>query len=67
MSAQPALDVRNLSVSFPMRGRDADGRRRRLLAVPIIHRRLNRRLQGTCLLAFRLQREGAAVRTRGFP
>ena len=33
MSAQPALDVRNLSVSFPMRGRDADGRRRRLLAV----------------------------------
>ena len=33
MSAQLALDVRNLSVSFPMRGRDADGRRRRLLAV----------------------------------
>ena len=33
MSAQPALDVRNLSVSFPMRGRDAGGRRRRLLAV----------------------------------
>ena len=33
MSAQLALDVRNLSVSFPMRGRDAHGRRRRLLAV----------------------------------
>ena len=33
MSAQPALDVCNLSVSFPMRGRDADGHRRRLLAV----------------------------------
>ena len=33
MTEQLALDVRNLSVSFPMRGRDEDGRRRRLLAV----------------------------------
>ena len=33
MSAQPALEVSNLSVSFPMRGRDAGGHRRRLLAV----------------------------------
>ena len=33
MSEQPALDVRNLSVSFAMRGRDAEGRRRSLLAV----------------------------------
>ena len=33
MTEQLALDVRNLSVSFPMRGRDENGRRRRLLAV----------------------------------
>ena len=33
MSDKLALDVQNLSVSFPMRGRDADGRRRALLAV----------------------------------
>ena len=33
MSDKLALDVQNLSVSFPMRGRGADGRRRALLAV----------------------------------
>ena len=33
VDAAPALDVRNLSVSYPVRGRDAGGGRRALLAV----------------------------------